>query len=94
MYNSAPSQQSVPIEDYPPTYLRNIDHIALHNLEQCMLYTLTRNISADAYIPPTLANLVNLVNVHNATLATFQILSTLEVELHGINADGRLNEFY
>ena len=66
------------IMQYPP-YLGNINHIALYNFEQGMLYTFPGHIATNANITAALANLVYFVNVDNASLAALQVLSTLEV---------------
>mmetsp|Transcript_1574 Transcript_1574/g.2910 ORF Transcript_1574/g.2910 Transcript_1574/m.2910 type:complete len:575 (-) Transcript_1574:427-2151(-) len=64
-----------------PRFLGNIDHVALHNLEQRVLHALPRHIATDADVPPALTNLIRLVDVDDASLTAFQVLSALEVQL-------------
>lgn len=63
------------------TYLWNINHIALDNLQQSMLDTFTRHITTDTNVATGFTNLIRLVNVHNTPLTSIQVLSTLEIEL-------------
>jgi hypothetical protein len=63
------------------TYLRNVDDVPLHNLEERVLHALTRDVAADAHVPPALPDLVRLINVHDPALAPLNVLPAFEVQL-------------
>ena len=58
----------------PSALGRNTRYCAFHDLQQCLLYALSRNVAGNRYVFTFLRDLVDFIQIYNTELCPFNII--------------------